>query len=461
MKFINRQKELEFLEKKWLSHVPQLVIIYGKRRVGKTELIKNFIKNKTACYFLADKRNETEQLKELGQLIGQHFQDSILISRGFNNWLEVFQYLKEKAKKPFILVIDEFPYLVENNKAISSLFQKGWDDYLKDTNVFLIISGSSMAMMETETLIYKSPLYGRRTGQILLKPFLFQEARQFFPQKSFSEFLAIFTIVGGIPAYLLEIDPDISWRENIKEKIFSKTEFLHNEIEFILKEELREPKNYLAILRAISLNKHKFSEISNETGLARNILTKYLNTLERLQLVIKEITVTEKNPAKSKKGLYKIADNYFNFWFKYIFPYKSFLEMERYLEINRKIKESFNILQSLVYEKVCRELIWDWQNKIFPLERVGRWWDREKEIDIVAVNSPTNQILFGEAKWTKKQIGTNIYQDLKKKAKEVRWGDKKRQEYYILFSKNGFTKDMKKIAQEEKVFLVEQAKIVN
>lgn len=460
MKFINRKKELNFLEERWTLRKSQFIIVYGKRRVGKTELIKQFIKNKPSIYFLADNRSEIEQLKELGKLIGKFFNDSILTARGFTDWLEVFKYLKEKIEKQIVFVVDEYPYLVGVNKATSSLFQKGWDEYLKDRKIFFIISGSSVSMMEAETLIYKAPLYGRRTGQILLKPFSYEESWQFFPKNKFSDFLNIFAITGGIPTYLLQIDPNLSLKENIQQKIFRRTEFLHNEVEFILKEELREPKNYLAILKAISWGKNKFGEIVNETGLAKNVLTKYLTVLEKLQIIEKEVSITEKIPAKSRKGLYRISDNFVRFWFQYIFPYKSDLELERFEEVLRKTEETFNILEAIVYEKVCQEILWNLREKIFPFERVGRWWDKEKEIDVVAISSKTNQILFGEVKWSGKRVGTNIYHDLKEKAKNVRWGKSNREEYYILFSKSGFTKDMKKLAKEENVFLVQRDQLL-
>jgi AAA+ ATPase superfamily predicted ATPase len=180
MKFINRKDELSSLNNKWRNRGAQLVVIYGKRRVGKTELIKQFLKNKQAVYFLADKRSKLEQLRELGQLVGRHFKDELLIKNGFNGWLDVFIYLKKNVKKRFILAIDEYPYLLETDTAVNSLFQKGWDEYLKNSRTFLILSGSSVSMMETEILGYKSPLYGRRTGQILLLPMSFSSSRQFF-----------------------------------------------------------------------------------------------------------------------------------------------------------------------------------------------------------------------------------------------------------------------------------------
>ncbi len=460
MKFINRETELKALRDKWAKGESQLIIVYGKRRVGKTELIKQFIKGKEAVYFLADKRTPLEQLRELGQIIGDMFNDDMLKSHGFENWLEVFNYIKKRKKGKFIFAIDEYPYLVETDKSISSVFQKGWDECLKDAGIFLILSGSSIGMMESEALTYRAPLYGRRTGQFLIKPLLFKEARQFFPKKDFDECLGVYTITGGIPAYILQWDGALSIKDNIKEKIFLSTEFLHNEVEFILKEEFREPKNYLSILRAISWGKRKFGEIVNETGLEKNILTKYLMTLERLQIIEKEVPITEDVPQKSRKGLYAITDNFFRFWFQYVFPYKSDLEIQRYDEVLRKMGESFKMLEAWTYETICRQMLYDFRDELFTFERIGKWWENGREIDVVALNSQTKDILFGEVKWSEKQVGTNIYMELKEKATHVDWNRASRKEHYILFSKSGFTKDMVELAKKDGVQLIYKDKSI-
>lgn len=457
MRFINRENELIDLKKRWHSGKPELFIIYGKRRVGKTELIKQFIKDKPAVYFLADKRTMADQLRELARLMAEAFGDTLLLKQGFGEWLDVFQYLQRNAKERFVLVVDEFPYLAEVEKSISSVFQKGWDEYLRATNMMLVLMGSSIAMMESETLIQKAPLFGRRSGQLLLQPLSFEQSRQFFPEKSFAEFLRIFAVTGGMPAYLMQMDPQLSLEENIIEHILLKTEFLHNEVEFVLKEELREPKNYLSILRAIAFGKRKLGEIINETGIEKSpLVNKYLHTLAQLRIVERELPVTEKNPAKSRKGLYRLSDNFFRFWFQYVFPYHSDLEIGRHDEVLRKFREQFNLLTAAVYEDVCRELVWQWQNHLFPFERTGKWWNKNEEIDLVAVNQNTNQILFGECKWTEKPLGTNIFGDLKKKAKMVEWNMENRKEYFMLFSKSGFTDEMIKIAREEKVILIKE-----
>jgi uncharacterized protein len=459
MKFINRKNELSGLDERWKTGNPQLIIVYGKRRVGKTELLKQFGKDKPFIYFLADKRNQREQLKELGRIVGEFFKDAILARRGFVDWIEVFEYLK-KTEKKFVFVIDEYPYLVESDSATSSLFQKGWDEYLKNSRICMILSGSSVAMMESETLIQKSPLFGRRTGQILVEPLLFEQARQFFPGKSFHEFMRYYAIVGGMPAYLLQINIDEALEENIIKKIFSPTEFLFNEVEFTLKEELREPKNYLAILRAISWGKRKFGEIVNETGLEKNVMTKYLSVLERLRLIEKEVPVTEKDPQKSRKGLYRVTDNFFRFWFQFVYPYKSELQIGRQEEILERYRKCASSLEAVVYENVCCEIVFGFENQLFRIEKVGRWWEKEKEIDLIGISKKERKIVFGECKWSAKPVGTNIFSELKKKSSTVQWERGKREEFYILFSKSGFTEDMLALAKKEKVFLVHGDKLV-
>jgi len=461
MKFINRKEELRVLEEKWESKTAQFFVMYGKRRVGKTELVKQFLKNKPGMYFLADKRNHIDQLKELGRVTGNYFEDAILTRNGFFSWLEFFEYISKKAKDPLVVVIDEYPYLVETDAATSSLFQKGWDEYGKKSKIFLILLGSSISMMESEVLAYKAPLFGRRTGQMLVDPMTFEESRKFFPGKAFEACMSIYAITGGMPMYLSQIDSKISIKENIKKKIFPHTEFLHNEVEFMLKEELREPKNYLSILKAISWGKRKFGEIANETGLKKSVAIKYLSVLERLRLVEKEVPVTEKHPHKSRKGLYILTDNFFRFWFQYIFPFKSDLEIGRTEYALGRWEETFSTLEGLVYERVCRELLMRMDSELFPMERIGKWWEREKEIDAVGLSEREKKIVFAECKWSNKKVGTNILEDLREKSQHVDWHQDDREEYFVLFSKSGFTANMKRLARENAdIVLVEGSRVV-
>ena len=453
MKFIDREREISSLGKFWLKSDPQLFVIYGKRRVGKTELIKQFIKNKPHIYFLSQKISEHENLKTLSMLVGEYFDDDILKARSFDTWQMFFEYLEKHIKEKLIFVIDEFPYLADINKGISSIFQAGWDEHLKHIPIFLILCGSSIAMMKSEVLSHKAPLFGRRTGQMLLKSFNFKQASMFFPDLLFEDKLQFYSVVGGNPSYLNKIESKKSLNENLIEHFLIPESMLYNEVEFILHEELREPRNYLAILKAIALNKTKISEIVNETGFEKSILHKYLFVLEDLQIIQKEFPVTEKNPSKSRKGIYKLQDQFFKFWFRYILPNKSRIEEGKVNYVIKIINSDFNLLVSENYEKVALEIVKEHESIFFEIERISRWWDRNEEIDLVALNEKEDNILFGEVKWSNKPVGINIYENLKRKAKLLQWGSKNRKEYYCMFSKSGFTEEMIKLAKKEGVKL--------
>lgn len=461
MRFVNRETELSFLNEKWAGNEAQLIIIYGKRRVGKTELSIQFAKDKPHIYFLCERIAAHKQLEKFTAGLAEYFKDEFLPQEGFKDWETAFKYISNKGEK-IAVIIDEFPYLVETDRAIPSSFQKAWDLHLKDSRVYLILLGSSISMMEETALFYKAPLYGRRTGQFLIKPFRFREVQKVFPNKSFEENLAIYSIVGGIPLYLNKFHHK-NWLNVVKSEILKKGQPLYEEVEFLLREELKEPRNYFVILEALSLGKHKLSEIINETGFDKGTVSRYLAILDSLQITRKEIPITEKIPEKSRKGIYTIDDNFFNFWFRFIFRNRSLLEENKITEVAVKIKEANLELLAKNYEKVSGEiLLSNILNKKLPVEfsTCGRWWDKNEEIDLIALNNQTNEILFAEVKWTNKSVGANIYEDLKRKSQKVEWGKKDRREYFALFSKSGFTPAMKTMAAKENIYLFHKDRLV-
>jgi len=458
MKFYNRKNELKALNQWWKEDNSHLIVVYGKRRVGKTALCLEFAKDKSHFYYLCERIDPKLQLKKISREIALFFKDDFISSVGFDDWEQLFQYIASKKKK-FVFIIDEFPYLAESEPGISSIFQKGWDLYLSKSPVFLILNGSSIGMMEKYVLDYKAPLYGRRTGQIFVEPFKYHDFNEMFPDLSFEKKLLIYSMVGGTITY---IKPFISCKniwDIVEEKILTKESFLYEEIEFLLREELREPRNYFSILQSMSLGKRKLSEIINDTGMDKSSISSYISILSNLHIVKKEIPITEKIPEKSKKGLYSISDNYFNFWFKYLFRNKSLLESGKVKVVLELIKASIHELLSKNYELVAREII-D-LNFAKDYQVTGMWRDKEKEIDLVALENTKKNILLGEVKWSNKQVGTNIYLDLIEKSKHVDWFNKSRTEKYILFSKSGFTIDMISLSEKEKVILVEKDDFLN
>jgi AAA+ ATPase superfamily predicted ATPase len=462
--FVNRAAELGWLEARWRARDAQLLIVYGKRRVGKTALLKETLQGKSGVYFLADRRPEREQLREVAARLGGHFTDPFIGRKGFDTWLEAFEYLTTRLRpsvaKPserLLLILDEYPYLVENNPATSSLFQKGWDETLQRLPLVLVLCGSSMAMMESETLAHRAPLYGRRTGDLLVRPLDFAGVRQFLPKRRpFVHAVEAYAVLGGMPGYLRQFDFNRELLDNIREQILTPGAFLFREVDFLLKEELREPRNYLAILRAISQGRRKFGEIANDTGLAKNVLHKYLHVLEDLELVERDVPITEKSPQKSRRSLYGLQDPFVAFWFACGYPYVSDLELGETRPALRRVRDLLPHLLGRAYERIARETLRRGDGLPFPLHRVGHWWDDHAEIDVVGLNEEANAILFGEVKWSERPIGTDIYRNLVEKARRVAWGQAGRREVFALFSRSGFTPEMRRVARQDNALLFVQ-----
>ncbi|MCX5977107.1 MAG: ATP-binding protein [Coprothermobacterota bacterium] len=463
--FVGRTQELKAMRHLHQRGQPELLILYGKRRVGKTALIREFIGHSPqAMYFLAQRRTERETLRALARATGELWEDPLLEKTGYPSWPDFFdrihrQYQIRPWETPWILAIDEFPYLAESSPGVSSFFQAGWDQILSQLPVFLILCGSSMARMESETLAYKAPLYGRRTAQILLEPLTFLEARQFFPDASFAKAMEFISAAGGTPGYLSRLAPYADLHQALQAEVFSPETMLFREGEFLLVEELREPRTYFSILQAIAHHCHKLSEIINETGLAKSALHVYLHTLESLRLIAREVPATEKWPDRSRQGRYTLADPFLEFWFQFVFPFTSSLTLGNTRPAFAAFNQGFPTLVAKQYERLAREWVLAHQDAAFSVDRIGRWWDRNEEIDVVAVNEAENRILFGEVKWTERRVGSGLLEELKRKATLVSWGQPGRQETYCLFSKSGFIPALEERAQREGVLLVAEDRL--
>jgi len=460
-KFIGRKEELETLEDLWqkTDKEGQLVIIYGKRRVGKTELVKEFIRNKYSAYYLATKTSAHDQLTTASQTIFQGLEDNLAKNIKFENWRNFFDVLGDRIAendRPKVIIIDEFPYLVESDSAMSSLFQYGWDEKLRKTKTMLILMGSSISMMYKHALNYSAPLYGRRTASMLVEPFSYTEAKEFLDGSDFEKSFSLYSLLGGIPAYLDQLEPKQTLEYNLTNILLKKNSFLRTEPELLISEEFQEPRNYLTVLKAIGLKQTKYSEILNSTGLDTNQLPFYLKTLLELRLIKKEVPITEKNPETSKKGSYSIYDNFLRFYFSFVLTNNSLIESENlYLVVKSKI-DTLQALYAKAYEDTSKEIVRNAikAGKLPQFYEFGRWWDKNNEIDLVGLNSDENSILFVEVKWNNQPVDTDVFWKLVERSELVKWGEEGRQKYYTLISKNGFTEQMKKLAQERSVCLI-------
>lgn len=450
--FVGRERELELLEREYKREGTSFVIIYGRRRVGKTSLIKEFIKNKPSLYFLATEEIEEENMKNFQWKIVEYFNLDLFKDITLKNWEKIFQLIPD-TKDKLILVIDEFQYLAFVNKAVTSIFQKIWDEILSKKNIMLILCGSYISMMEDLTLSYNSPLFGRRTAQIKLDPLNFFEAKLLYNQENNEKNILLYSITGGTPKYIEMFDvksPDLF--SAISENILKKGSFFYEEAEFLLEKEVEKNITYFSILKTIALGNHKIGKIASTLSLPVSSISKYLDTLQKLDIVERIVPVTEENPEKSKKGLYYIKDNFLNFWFKFVFPYKSYLEIDKTDYVLKMIKERFyenNV--SLVFEEICRQyLIY---KSPFVFSKIGKWWDGDEEIDIIGINQEDKNYLVGECKFTVKPVSLELFFHLKEKAKKIKINGKNIinfNTHFAFFSKSGFTKDFIDYAKENK-----------
>jgi len=413
-KFINRKKELKLLEELYGESSSRLVVLYGKRRVGKTALLNEFASKHKILYFVARQESMIDQLKKMSEEVGEYFGDDVIKINPFTSYDALFKYL---IKNPSPVFFDEFPFLVESCKALPSILQEYWDKYFSKRDSFFVLCGSSIRMM-VSLLGYKSPIYGRRTAQMLLEPLSFKQACEFFPRSLSNEDKVInYAVLGGTPAYLLEFDYKKNIYKNILEKILKKNVFLYQDVMFVLQQELNEPRVYYSIIQSIAKGNTKLAKISNDTKIDAIKISKYLSVLQELHLIERRVPITEKNKEKSKKGLYKLKDQYFKFWFKFIFGNKDFVERNKEeLLVLEKIKPNFNAYVGEAFEEVV--LQWASKKEEFKRYFIGRWWSKEEEIDLLGVDRIKKKMLFGEVKWKRlspKQV-KDIFEDLERKS---------------------------------------------
>ena len=461
-KFIDRIEEMKTLEQEYAREGSSLVILYGRRRVGKTTLISEFIKNKNALFFLASEEAEVQNRNAFKEKVAEFTQNELLRNAQVSNWDMLFKVIIDTKydSKP-IVVIDEFQYLGKTNPAFPSVFQRIWEELLKNKSIMVILCGSLISMMVSQTLDYNSPLYGRRTAQICLKQIPFKYYREFFPDRTEQECIEMYSVTGGVPKYIGVFAAEEDIFEAIDKHVLSKTSYLYDEPNFLLQQEVSEIGSYFSIIKASAAGNSKLSAIAAVLETKATSVSKYLKTLIDLDILEREVPVTEDNPEKCKKGLYKIKDNYLRFWFAFVYPNKSFLESGHSEIVIQKIKNSLIKNQTaFVYEDVCKEKMWELNYQgvwPFHFSKIGRYWDSSTEIDVVALDPESNNMILGECKYWNVPVGISVLETLEEKAKSVSWNRENRKVWYVLFSVSGFTDTLEKVAlQREDVMLINQ-----
>ena len=411
--FIDREKEMETLTEVARSKKAELVVVYGRRRVGKSTLLTEFAKREGALYLLADVSENV--LETLAQQAGGFVR--------FGNWEDFFTFLHTSPHR--IIIIDEFQYLYAVNKAWPTILQRWWEK-LKETDKKIILCGSLVSTITRIASGYGSALYGRKTREMQIAPLPFRFIQKFFPKYTMAQLVEAYAILGGVPRYLEEFDGSLGVQENIRRHITDKTSFLYNEPMNLLFEEFRSPAPYVSILLAITQGQVKFGEIADASMMERHRLPKYLLVLERAGIIEKDVPVTERR-LKVKNTRYRIRDNFYRFWFTFVFRQKSLIEQGMEDVVTGMVKEGLAAYVGRVFEDICKEFIID--TRIFPLTAIGKWWLKDREVDIMAVHKERS--LLCECKWQDRVDAREVLASLKEKTVELPG-----QKTYALFAKS-------------------------
>ncbi|MBP0962537.1 MAG: ATP-binding protein [Oscillospiraceae bacterium] len=458
MAFYCRENELSKLNKRYKTGKWECIVIYGRRRVGKTALINEFCKDKATVYFSALNAGANENLEALSSAIGSFCGiEDAPVYRSFDDAFSGIEKLSRE--KHIVFVIDEYPYLAKADPSISSRLQHIIDHRWQESSIFLILCGSSMSFMQNQVLGYESPLYGRRTAQFLIEPLTYRETAVFRPELSAEDKAILYGITGGVPHYINKLDVKDDLREALLENFFDRSAYLFEEPDNLLKQELREPAVYNSIIRAISDGHSKLNEISTKVGIESGSCSRYINTLTELGIVQKEIPVTEK---AGKKTIYSIADNLFRFWYRFV-PQNIPAIVSGRIETNfdHMICSKLHDYMGLVFEKMCRDYLMRYADDLpFEIAETGQWWGtdpkarKEVQIDIVGVpaeGAAPGEYIIGSCKFRNMKIGTDELELLENYASV--FGKGKKYHYYI-FSLGGFTDELIKTAGEKGVRLI-------
>lgn len=425
-RFVDREQEMNTLQREYERNGSSLIVLYGRRRVGKTTLISEFIKDKKALFFLASEESESQNRLAFQEKTAEFLGSDLLRNVEVKSWDVLFKAIMDTPfdSKP-VIVLDEFQYLGKANPAFPSIFQRIWEEILKERSVMVILCGSLISMMQSQTLAYGSPLYGRRTAQIRLKQIPFHYYQEFFPDKSRRELIEMYAVTGGVPKYIELFAQSGDIYSAIEACVLNRSGYLYDEPHFLLQQEVSEVGSYFSIIKAIAAGNTKLSAIAGVLEVKSTSLTKYLKTLIDLDILEREVPVTEENPEKSKRGLYKIKDNYLRFWFAFVYPNMSFIESGHSRIVMDKIRKSLvrNHI-AFVYEDVCKERMWEMNAaSVWPFyfSKLGRYWDAKEEIDIAAIDPEGKNLILGECKYWQEPVGISVLRDLEAKAKTVAW----------------------------------------
>lgn len=452
-----RDKELKDLNKRYSKGNLECVVVYGRRRVGKTALINEFCKGKPTVFFSALSASSKENLEALSKAIYEKEHPGAETAPVYPTFDAAFNEITRMAEEErLVFVIDEYPYLAKANKSISSRLQHIIDHTWKNSKLFLILCGSSMSFMEHQVLGYESPLYGRRTGQYKIQALTYKEITEFNHDLTAEQQAFIYGVTGGIPHYINKLDVDGDVDDALKENLFNTSSYLYEEPENLLKRELREPAIYNSVITAVAGGASRSNEIATKVGIESPICAKYLKVLLELGILVKKTPITEK---AGKKTIYAMGDNFFRFWYRFVPQHISAISADRIDKIyDPIIKKHYPDYMGHIFEQMCREYLFLYAEDVpVVLSDIGSWWGtdskekKEVEIDIVGTPVEGNEYIIGSCKYKNSPVGVDELELLKQYADVFGKGEKY---HYYIFSKGGFTEGLQEVADKGEVRLV-------
>jgi uncharacterized protein len=463
MNFVAREMELSLLNDLYRRDGAQFLIVYGRRRIGKTHLLNYWAENLSGRYLYwgATQTSRVNQLRRFSQALWEFMNPRANADPEFSyiSWDAAFVEAARLAKEErLVLILDEFTYVMQADPEVPSILQHAWDHHLKASNLFLILSGSLAGIIQRTALDYQSPLYGRATARLKLQPMPFSALVDMLPNYKADRRVAVYAITGGVPAYIEQFDDRLNILQNLQERIVSPTNVMLTDAPFLLHEQLDEPRNYMSIIETIAAGYHSLTDVARMSGIPRSNISKYLSVLTELGYVERRVPATVRRPEQSKQGRYVITDPYLRFYFRFLAPNLSAIERGRTRQTISLLSDHLpDFIGTHTFEELCREWIdarAELDNFPFLPERVGSYWSKEAQVDVVAINWRTKDILLGECKWEQADVGRQVIQTLFDKTEKVLPKSRTWQVHYAFFSRHGFTEPAQELAQSKQALLI-------
>ena len=446
MDFVGRDAELRLLDKLWDSPKATLLILYGRRRVGKTRLLTHWLKRHegVGLYWVAEPTSAFDQLRSFSQAIANFIDPESPPPSDFSysTWEHAFRQVTLLSKeRRFALFIDEVTYLLDANSDFAGILQKAWDHWLTDSNLFLALSGSQMGLMQKQILSYQAPLYGRATAQLELQPLPFSMTNVYFPQYSPADRVALYATWGGVPAYWERLEPDLSVMDNLSEQLLPAKSLILDEPRLLLQDFINDPYNYVGVMRAITYGAQSAGDIMERTGLKKGHVSKYLSILRDTTFVTREVPVTE-FATDSRRGRYLVTDPYLRFFYRFLSADQSKLALGEQQQVLKSINESLpQFIETYTWREICQEwLLRASAREEIPLsvERVGSEWKPSYTIDVVGINESERNLVLGACVWNDEPAGADLVQELVKRTSTIVPNGEPWSVLYLGFAANGW-----------------------